>query len=139
MTDITSILETIQSFYTNLFTSANISPEKIEKAVSEINSSLSEEEKACCDAPITLSEVQQAINILSLNKSPGQDGITSEFYRKFNNKISNILLKICNQMEKTRCTLKTFSQGVIITIVYKNKGDKLNLENYRPISYMRKY
>lgn len=100
-----------------------------------IDSSLSREDSLCCDAPITEKEILHAINSLNDNKSPGQDGITAEFYKQFKNLLSKILLRIFSVMEQTRCTPRTFAQG-IITIIHKNKGDKDNLENYRPISLL---
>lgn len=38
------------------------------------------EHQEVLDAPIQLSEVMQAIDILKLNKTPGPDGFTTEFY-----------------------------------------------------------
>ncbi len=36
-----------------------------------------------CDSPLTLQEIIDSISSLTHNKSPGVDGITSEFYRAF--------------------------------------------------------
>ncbi|XP_014876328.1 uncharacterized protein LOC106938708 [Poecilia latipinna] len=133
VSDIASILEIVQNFYSQLFTSENISTNKINQVVGVIDSSLSQEDSLCCDAPLTEEEIQHAINSLNNNKSPGHDGITSEFYKQFKDPISKILLRVFSVMEQTGCTPRTFAQG-IITILYKNKGERNNLENYRPIS-----
>jgi len=135
VTDITSILETIQSFYSRLFTSENIPEHKINEVVGVIQSSLSQDDTLCCDAPITEEEIQHAIDTLNQHKSPGNDGISAEFYKQFKTQISKILLKVFTVMEQTGCTPRTFAQGVI-TIVYKNKGNQNDLENYRPISLL---
>lgn len=42
--------------------------------------SISQEEKIMCDSPIIIEDVMDAINHLRNNKSPGNDGISSEFY-----------------------------------------------------------
>uniref|UniRef100_A0A3Q2CLN8 Reverse transcriptase domain-containing protein n=1 Tax=Cyprinodon variegatus TaxID=28743 RepID=A0A3Q2CLN8_CYPVA len=135
VTDITSILETVQSFYSRLFTSENIPEHKINEVVGVIQSSLSQDDTLCCDAPITEEEIQHAIDTLNQHKSPGNDGISAEFYKQFKTQISKILLKVFTVMEQTGCTPRTFAQGVI-TIVYKNKGNQNDLENYRPISLL---
>lgn len=44
-----------------------------------------------CDRPISLQEVQQAINQLKKNKSPGSDGLSSEFYKLFVTELSPFL------------------------------------------------
>uniref|UniRef100_A0A3P9PCI2 Reverse transcriptase domain-containing protein n=1 Tax=Poecilia reticulata TaxID=8081 RepID=A0A3P9PCI2_POERE len=135
VSDITSILETVQNFYSQLFTSENISTNKINQVVGVIDSSLSQEDSLCCDAPLTEEEIQHAIKSLNNNKSLGHDGITLIFYKQFKDPISKILLQVFSVMEQTGCTPRTFAQGVI-TILYKNKGDRNNLENYRPISLL---
>ncbi len=45
--------------------------------------SISEDEKVQCDNSICIEEVLHAIKELKLNKSPGVDGLTSEFYKSF--------------------------------------------------------
>lgn len=39
--------------------------------------------KNVCDADISMLEVEKAMKCLSLDKSPGSDGLTSNFYRHF--------------------------------------------------------
>lgn len=45
--------------------------------------SFSENDGAFCDYQITTAEVLQTINCLKNNKSPGNDGVTAEFYKEF--------------------------------------------------------
>ncbi len=45
------------------------------------NNYISAPDKDLCDRPITLTEVESIKN-LKVNKSPGVDGLTSEFYQK---------------------------------------------------------
>lgn len=44
---------------------------------------INEADKESCDKPISPLEVQQSINQLKNNKSPGSDGLTAEFYKSF--------------------------------------------------------
>ena len=44
---------------------------------------LKSQEKAACEAPITIEELGLALKQLPNNKSPGSDGFTSELYKFF--------------------------------------------------------
>ena len=44
---------------------------------------LNENEKLSCDKQISLEELNCAVNNLKINKSPGLDGLTPEFYKDF--------------------------------------------------------
>lgn len=78
--------------------------------------SISFEQRDFCDVQVTLEEVRLAIRQLKLNKSPGTDGLTSEFY-----------ISIHNQ------TLPhTLYQG-LLTLIPKPNKDSLCIDNWRPI------
>ncbi len=44
---------------------------------------LSEEQKNMCDKPITEKEILESINNLTTGKTPGSDGLPSDFYQFF--------------------------------------------------------
>ena len=46
---------------------------------------LSEEESEILSAKFTQEDYEQSINCLQVNKAPGSEGLTSEFYKKFSN------------------------------------------------------
>ena len=67
---------------------------------------------------------------MKLNKSPGLDGLTVEFYREIWNKLKYILTDVLNKGNDEQCL--TYSQRTsILTLLFK-KGDNLNLDNYLP-------
>ena len=84
------------------------------------------------DADITDQELQQAVDDLNKDKSPGIDGLPSEFYKKFWPILKKIykafiLYSYDNGFTKTKNTSVT-------TLVYKDKGDIDRLKNFRPLS-----
>ena len=44
--------------------------------------------------PITSTEIEAVIKNLPKHKSPGPDGFTGEFYQKFRNEITSVLIKL---------------------------------------------
>lgn len=71
---------------------------------------------------------------MKLNKSPGLDGLTVEFYRQFWDKLKFLVEDVLHTgYDKQRLS---YSQRTsILTLIFK-KGDPLLLENYRPISLL---
>lgn len=52
-----------------------------------------EDSKKNCDKEITLDEIHKNIAKLKNNKSPGNDGLTAEFYKTFRDDLSVFLLR----------------------------------------------
>ena len=55
---------------------------------------LNQEEIENLNWPITSTEIKTVIKNLTTNKSSGQDGFTGEFYKKFREELTPILLKV---------------------------------------------
>ena len=55
---------------------------------------LNQEEIENLNRPITNTEIEIIIKNLPANKSPGLDGFTAEFYQKFREELTLILLKL---------------------------------------------
>ena len=80
-------------------------------------------------------EVLAAINELNENKSPGNDGISAEFYKTFKLILTPLLCMVYNTLLLRGELPESFRAG-IVTLMYKNKGDLDNLKNWRPISLL---
>ena len=55
---------------------------------------LNQEEIENLSRPITSMEIETVIKNVPTNKSPGPDGFTGEFYQKFREKLTPILLTL---------------------------------------------
>ena len=131
------ILENIKCFYKDLY--ANKEEVNCDNAllhnlqVRNLVPSISDEDIINCKKEINLEEITDALKGMSANKSPGNDGLTVEFYRAFWPLISEILLNVYK--ESITCGELTVSQRQsVITLLEKNGKDKLFIENWRPIS-----
>ena len=55
---------------------------------------LNVEELESINRPITSNEIETVIKNLPINRSPGPDGFTGEFYQTFRKNLTTILLKL---------------------------------------------
>lgn len=85
-------------------------------------------------AAILQCEVEKAIRSQKTEKSPGPDKITNELMRGTLEELTQILTTIFNEILLSGHIPEQWTKSHIILI--HKKGDKENIENYRPISLM---
>ena len=69
--------------------------EEVDKFLEKYNiPKLNQEERENLSRHITSKKVETVIINLPANKSPGPDGFTAEFYQKFREELTSILLKL---------------------------------------------
>ena len=96
---------------------------------------LNQEETEIINNTITSTEISAFIKNLPINKSPGPDGFTREFYQTFREKLMPILLKIFQKITKEGILPISFYEATI-TLIPKSEKDNTKKENYWPISLM---
>ena len=68
--------------------------EEMDKCLEKCFSKLNQDEIENLNRPITSTEIETVIKNPPANKSPGPDGFTAEFYQKFREELTPILLKL---------------------------------------------
>ena len=87
------------------------------------------------DSNIKLSELRNAGRSLKLNKSPGLDRLTAEFYQKFGPQLEQYYHLMILELYENKNVARICKESCACNIIYK-KGDRMNLKNYRPLSLM---
>jgi hypothetical protein len=85
------------------------------------------------NSSITADEIQKSLKKLKNNKSSGEDTIINEYLKHSFSVMSNIYVKLFNIIFDNGCIPELWLSGNIIPL-YKNKGDKLDPSNFRPIT-----
>lgn len=129
------VIKEVHSFYRDLFTQRGVNEEDERFLLNKIKIKVSEEDKKMCDGIITEKEIESAIMQLSNGKSPGTDGLTSEFYKVFKDVLCPVLFRIYEYFFNKEQLTNSMKRGMI-KIIYKKKGDKGDLKNYRPLSML---
>ena len=110
--------------------------EEMDKFLEKYNfPKLKQDEIENLNRPITSTEIETVIRNLPANKSPGPDGFTAEFYQKFREELTLVLLKCFHKIAEEGKLPNSFYEATI-TLITKPDKDVTKKENYRPISLM---
>ena len=94
-TDNTEIQKIIREYYQHLYANKMDNLEEMGEFVKKYNfPKLNQEVTENFNRPITSTEIEIVIKYLPANKTPGPDGFTAEFYQKFKEELTPILLKL---------------------------------------------
>ena len=136
ITDQKMILKEIERFYGNLYKIGvqQVSEEKCYNFLKDIAAAkLSEEEKNYCEGYLTADECLKALKEMGSSKTPGNDGLTKEFYLAFWEELGKELVDCLNANLDCGSMTETQKQTVI-TLIEKTNKDNRYLDNWRPIS-----
>ncbi len=129
------ILKEIKYYYEILFKSEGVDREEMDFLIGKIKRKIDNNDKILCDKEIGKEEIEEAIMQLNNGKSPGKDGLPSEFYKVFIKELTPILKKVYDEIFKKDETSHFMGIGVV-KLIYKKKGDIADLKNYRPITML---
>ena len=96
---------------------------------------LNENDKDFCDKKITIEELGKSLKALPNNKSPGSDGLTTEFYKFFWPDIKRYVFDSF-QYAFTTGRLSRDQRRAVLTLLPKQNKDPRHLKNWRPLSVL---
>ena len=137
ITDLTKINTTIFDFYANIF------KEKLKTKSESLNNFLndlsipssSETQKQICEEELTEKDIYESMISFDNNKSPGNDGLTKEFYQTFWQDVKDIFFNSLQESKRLKY-LCTSQRQAIIKLLEKPNKDKRYISNWRPISLL---
>ena len=139
ITEPEKILNLQKDFYQNLFRDSASDGDAIDSDNELFQSidipKITNDEKFKCDKLMTELELTKAVKAMKNGRSPGTDGLTSEFYKLFYIDIKGILLASINYEMKTG-KLSVEKRRGILTLIPKKDKNRLLLKNWRPLTLL---
>ena len=134
-TETSEITEVFADFYGKLYSQDYINEVDQENFLGDIGlAQLNQMEREKSSSLFTLSEFKVALFKLPNGKSPGSDGLTTEFYKTFWDVLGNDLLEVFTSSYESG--LLTESQRTATIKCLPKKGDITDITNWRPISLL---
>ena len=109
---------------------------KMDKFLEKYNlPKLNQEEIENLNRSITSMGIKAVIKSLPRSKSPEPDGFTGEFYQKFREELTPVLLTLFQKIAEEGKLPNSFCEATI-TLIPKPDEDATKKENYRSVSLM---
>jgi len=130
--DNTEIQRIIRDYHQQLYANKVDNLEEMDKFLEKYNfPKLNQEEIENLNRLITSTEIETVIRNLPTNKGPGPDSFIVEFYQKFREELTPILLKLFQKIAEEGKLPNSFYEATI-TLIPKPDKDATKKENYRP-------
>ena len=135
--DQVTIMRKLNTYYSSLYARKSIKTEKeCLDYLADINAPiLTNEEQHLCEGQLMSVEVFDALSNMQADKTPGNDGLSKEFYLAFFDILCPNLLKCLNHAFEVGEPSMSQRQAVI-TLIEKKGKDKRYMKTWRPISLL---
>lgn len=137
ITDSLKINSRFQTFYQSLYTSDSpVDPSVLEDFFGTLRVPCVDPGMAAgLEEDLSVAEIASAIGSMQSGKSPGPDGYPADFFKKFSNQLSPLLLSVFEESLSSGSLPPTMRQAVISLILKKDR-DSLECSSFRPISLL---
>ena len=116
-TDNTEIQRIIRDYYQQLYANKKDNVEEMDKFLEKYNfPKLNQKEIENLNRAVTSTDIETVIRNLPANKSPGPDVFTAEFYQKFREELTPILLKFFQKIAEEGKLSNLFYEATITLI-----------------------
>ena len=129
------ILEEVRRFYEKMYNKQDVDNNRMDQMIKNISAKLSEEDKNSIEGHLNEYECACALRDMNNNKSPGSDGITTEFYKIFWNDVKSFYVKSLNYSFENGSLTTLQKQGIISLLPKKDKNLE-SLKNWRPLTLL---
>ena len=128
------IMNHIVEFYKNLYSESLVDTSLVKYFCQSVPT-LETDDSDFCEGDITYDECVREIKSMTSGKSPGPDGLPSEFYSKFFHLFGKAYVIMINYNFK-RDTLPDSFANIYIYLICKNNMAAEDIRNWRPISLL---
>ncbi|KAJ1166925.1 hypothetical protein NDU88_007319 [Pleurodeles waltl] len=101
----------------------------------DIRKAVSTPAREVLNIPLALEELHLAVKSFKSGKTPGSAGLPIEFYTSLWDLVVPDLLELYEEMEQEGVMPHTL-RGGMIALLYKHKGERCDIKNWRPISLL---
>ena len=127
----------LKKFYSELYTPRSLKTET--ESMDYLHSlnlpKLSNDDRRSCEGKLALQECWEALNLMKNCTTPGNEGLTKEFYVCFFKQLGELLVSTLNYSFDHGEMSASQRQAIIVLIQKKDRDPRL-LKNWRPISLM---
>lgn len=134
ITETHDIITETHAFYKNLHSLQQTDSAKQNDFLNIETPTLTPDDRNLCEGHITENELLLALKTMENNKSPGLDGLSTNFYKCFWPILGTELTHVYNYAFDHGHLPLTQRRGVI-SLLFK-KGDRTQLQNWRPITLL---
>ena len=125
-------IETLYDYFKNLNTNIDNDNNNIDIDINIDN--LSPEIEDILNSPITADEIKSVVQKLKNGKSAGSDNILNEYIKYTLDDMLAIYVLLFNVILDKGIIPESWTEGIMILAIYKNKGSKLDPASYRGIT-----
>ena len=133
-TSLSDIELILVNFYKDLYTKDSLDMQIQTELIDDLELSLTDLERDKCEGLFTNKELLTALKGLQTGKSPGSDGLPTEFYLAFWDDLGDQVVLVLNEGFHLGVLTDTQRES-LLRLLYK-KDDKRLAKNWRPISLL---